>query len=210
MEHVELADLNRLGGVLKNSKSVMNKTQMPVQNKKVFEGSTRANGFIDDGDYDEKPMPNLTEQYYARVSGQEYSGGSGDVFEFNESDMANSKLPAAVLDVMRESQKERRSNSANQISQELINEVNGPQKRKQQIRESGQAGNGGATDYSLIKMIVEECMKKYVGSLKKSLNESRGSALEMITQQGNTFRFVTTDGKVFEGKLTYKGNIKEK
>lgn len=213
MEQVEFADLNRLSGILKNSKNVMDKSKMPAQNKKVFEGSTRANGFSD-SDYDlddEKPMPNLTEDYYARMTGTS-SGSNGDIFEFDESGMNNSKLPKAVLEVMKESRKDRLSlhNAAsNSLPQELINEVNGKKQNKQKIQETVVSSVGNNVDYSLIKTIVEDCMKKYVGSLKKTLmTENKGNSLELMTQQGNTFRFVTADGKLFEGKLTYKGKVK--
>lgn len=207
MEAVEFANLNRLSGVLKKSKSIMDGSDVPAQNKHVFEHSTRANGFIDsvsDYEKDEKPIPNLTEQYYAKMSG---SGGSGSVFDFDEEDLSNSKLPKEILEVMKKGQKDREKlGVTSKIDQSLISEVNN--KKPSVVKEEEKPVSGGV-DYSLIKMIVEDCMKKYTATLKKTLiNESKSnSSLELMTQQGNTFKFVTTDGKIFEGKLTYKGNI---
>ena len=216
-ESFEFANLNRLGGVLKNAKMALDNSKMPVQNRKVKESIEKTN--VTRGDeldlMDEKPMPNLTEEYYSRMQGQDFND-AGNVFGFDEQSISNSKLPQAVLDIMRESQKERSKMTASaegSLSSELIENVNSGI-RKRVVTENKTANaqqQPSSVDYSLIKTIVEDCMKRYTASLKKTmLNENKNSSLEMITQQGNTFRFVTTDGKVFEGKLTYKGNIKEK
>lgn len=216
-ESFEFANLNRLGGVLKNAKMALDNSKMPVQNRKVKESIEKTN--VTRGDeldlMDEKPMPNLTEEYYARIQGQDFND-AGNVFGFDEQSISNSKLPQAVLDIMRESQKERSkmtASSEGSLSSELIENVNSGA-RKRVVTENKTTNvqqQSSGVDYSLIKTIVEDCMKRYTASLKKTmLNENKNSSLEMITQQGNTFRFVTTDGKVFEGKLTYKGNIKEK
>lgn len=214
---VEFADLSRLTGVLKNSKQMMDNTRMPVQNKQVQEHirktNTRMTEDIDyDSDYDEKEIPDLTGDYYRKKTISENRGSSkksNNLFDFDEESMVNSKLPKAVLEVMRESQKERNVAMPNELSENLIKEVNSEygntkgQKATQQI-------DSGNIDYSLIKTIVEDCMKKYTSALKKTiLNESKGgSPIELIAQEGNTFKFVTTDGKVFEGQMKFKGKIK--
>lgn len=69
-------------------------------------------------------------------------------------------------------------------------------------------------DYSMIKMIVEDCMRKYTSALKKQiLNESK-TTQDVGTLQamkiGNKFSFIDSKGNIYEATLTKKGNINEK
>ena len=69
-------------------------------------------------------------------------------------------------------------------------------------------------DYSMIKMIVEECVRKYTSALKKSiLNESKivneNSTLKAM-KIGDKFTFVTDNGDLYEAKLTFVKNINKK
>jgi hypothetical protein len=70
-------------------------------------------------------------------------------------------------------------------------------------------------DYSIIKVIVEDCIKKYTSALKKSiLNESKnnsqnGSEIQAI-KLGDKFSFVTDNGDLYEAKLEFKKNIRKK
>lgn len=207
------ADLGKLQGILKNSKMVLEKTKDRPRNKNV--PNTKG---LSDADRELGPMVEaspsvMTESYnsYAPDAG----GGNLD-WQFSEQVMAKSKLPKEVLEVMKESSKERQkleSSVSSNLDPKLIASINS-NKKPQTITEAPKQqynNGGGSVDYEVIKMIVEGCMKKYTANLKKTLmTESKGSTLELMTQQGNTFRFVTSDGKIFEGKLTYKGNLKEK
>lgn len=70
-------------------------------------------------------------------------------------------------------------------------------------------------DYSLIKSIIDESVKKYVGAYtKKILTEQKSSNLHQeelgFMQIGESFKFVTKTGDIYEAKLTYKGNINKK
>lgn len=130
---------------------------------------------------------------------------------FSESAASKSKLPQEVINAMRASSNEPISiiDSVG-ISETLKENINKQQNK--QLKETRQATttNSQTIDYPLIRMMIEETMKKYMGQLKKSLiNEDKGGGLQLMTQKGNTFRFVTEDGKIFEGKLTYKGNIND-
>jgi hypothetical protein len=68
-------------------------------------------------------------------------------------------------------------------------------------------------DYSMIKMIVEECMRKYTSALKKTimtesknnLNESNGTIQAL--KIGDKFSFITNNGDLYEAKLTFIKNI---
>ena len=68
-------------------------------------------------------------------------------------------------------------------------------------------------DYSLIKMIVEDCMKKYTSSIKKSLlteNKQSNDSLSLITLKDKKLKLVDNKGNVYEAELKYKGNINKK
>lgn len=66
-------------------------------------------------------------------------------------------------------------------------------------------------DYSMIKMIVEDCMKKYTSALKKSLiNESKANDSNATLQAlkiGNKFSFIDNSGNVYEATLKKVGNL---
>lgn len=69
-------------------------------------------------------------------------------------------------------------------------------------------------DYSMIKMIVEDCMRKYTSALKKSIlseskiNENVGTLQAM--KIGDKFSFITSDGDLYEAKLTFIKNMNTK
>ena len=69
-------------------------------------------------------------------------------------------------------------------------------------------------DYSMIKMIVEECMRKYTSALKKQILTENKSTQDCGTLQamkiGNKFSFIDSKGNIYEATLTKKGNINEK
>lgn len=91
------------------------------------------------------------------------------------------------------------------------------EENKIQVQESIQPqilANAQSIDYSLIKMIVEDCIKKYTSSLKKSMlneskiNEQNGELKAM--KIGDKFSFITKNGDLYEAKLEFKGNINKK
>ena len=69
-------------------------------------------------------------------------------------------------------------------------------------------------DYSMIKMIVEDCMRKYTSALKKSIlseskiNENVGTLQAM--KIGDKFSFITSNGDLYEAKLTFIKNMNTK
>ena len=69
-------------------------------------------------------------------------------------------------------------------------------------------------DYSMIKMIVEECMRKYTSALKKQILTENKSTQDCGTLQamkiGNKFSFIDSKGNIYEATLTKKGTINEK
>ena len=97
-----------------------------------------------------------------------------------------------------------------QVQQRVVTESNQPVKHI--VREQSSSVNGGI-DYSLIRMIVEESVKKSVAALSKKLiseNKSgRNDELRAI-HIGDKFSFVTENGDLYEAKLIFKKNIKKK
>lgn len=90
-------------------------------------------------------------------------------------------------------------NSNNLPTQNVINE---------------QTTNG--VDYGLIKTIIESVVKKYANALnKRIISENKSTAKGNISELkamkiGNKFSFISENGDVYEAKLVYKGNIKDK
>lgn len=69
-------------------------------------------------------------------------------------------------------------------------------------------------DYSMIKMIVEDCMRKYTSALKKQILSENKTTQESGTLQamkiGNKFSFIDSKGNVYEATLRKIKNINEK
>lgn len=173
-----------LNDILMRSKAVMNKTKdLPYGGYVESKGTTTLEdgSVIFSNDQNSSPM-------------------------FNESVASKSKLPQEIINAMRNSANESVSvidsiEMSNSLREDLVRKTPNQQSVTRQQATS-------TVDYSLIKTIMEDTVKKYIGGLKKTmLAEEKGSGLQLMTKKGNTFRFVTEDGKIFEAQLTYKGNI---
>lgn len=87
------------------------------------------------------------------------------------------------------------------------------QPRYQQQTQTPTSGSG-VIDYSLIKLMIEDCIAKEFKTLKQTiLTETKnngGDKGEIIMTVGNTIRFVRKDGRIFEGRVKDTGrNINE-
>ena len=69
-------------------------------------------------------------------------------------------------------------------------------------------------DYSMIKMIVEDCLRKYTSSLKKQLISENKTTQDSGTLQamkiGNKFSFIDSKGNIYEATLKKVGNVNNK
>ena len=68
-------------------------------------------------------------------------------------------------------------------------------------------------DYPMIRTIVEEIVRKYAVSLKKNiLAESKQNGINEVNTIafGDSFKFLTKNGDIYEAKLVKKGNINKK
>lgn len=128
----------------------------------------------------------------------------------------NTKVPKAIL----ESFKSNPINTNNMSSTNSILDTIGvpittniQEQKKKPIIQEQQIVSSQSIDYSLIKTIVEDCVKKSMSSMKKSLlnegvlNSENNLALMRI---GESFRFVTKNGDIFEAKLKKIGNVNDK
>ena len=95
-------------------------------------------------------------------------------------------------------QQQRKATMSAQPRQQIQEVVQQPQQYPSQI------------DYSVIRAIVEESVRKYTSSLgKKLMNEGTGGELNTLTI-GKTFKFLDSKGNIYEAKLTKIGNINDK
>ena len=69
-------------------------------------------------------------------------------------------------------------------------------------------------DYSMIKMIVEDCMRKYTSALKKQILSESKTTQDNVTLQamkiGNKFSFIDSKGNLYEATLKKIKNINKK
>ena len=184
--------------ILARSKAVMNQVENSPRKR-----TNKQNYNATLSEDDEKPMP-IDERLLGNSSSFSMSAPV-----FSESVAKESKLPKEIIDAMRN------VSSTSQSSVSVLDNVaNLPKKApKQNINEVSTKEANNSVDYSLIKMMIEETMRKYIGQLKKTIltesKENSNNGLSMMTKQGNKFRFVTEDGKIFEADLTYKGNLND-
>lgn len=136
----------------------------------------------------------------------------------------NSKLPSAILEAFKENPidtsvlEKNMGMESDKSVLDLFNVPNPPKKQKQVIRETPipqqtVSQQPAMVDYSLIRTIVEESVKKYVSALKKSVlneNKQQNSDNLVLMKIGESFKFVTSNGDIFEAKLVKKGNVNEK
>ena len=70
-------------------------------------------------------------------------------------------------------------------------------------------------DYSMIKMIVEDCLRKQLASIKKTIltesaNKNNDDSTLKAMKIGNKFSFITDNGDLYEAKLTFIKNVNKK
>ena len=166
----------------------------------------------------------VTPQYQAQQPQQQQT------INYNQEPLTikpNSKLPKEILESFKTKQIDP-SPLGYGVSSSILDEVNyrtqgklyneetntQPQaKPKQQLVENVQIPtNATNVDYSMIKMIVEDCMRKYVSSLKKTIiNESKNSNDELQALKiGDKFSFITKNGDLFEAELKFIKNLNNK
>ena len=142
---------------------------------------------------------------------------------YNEPNLpkANSKLPKEILESFKNKQIDTTPLGYG-VTTSILDEVNyrtqgqlfKEEKQKPQIVQEQKTlqTTNSTIDYSMIKMIVEDCMKKYTSALKKSiLNESKNSDDSLKAMKiGDKFSFITKNGDLYEAELKFVKNINKK
>lgn len=141
--------------------------------------------------------------------------------------MGSSKLPSAILESFKNKQIDTSVmglsttgsvlDRINFNTQGALFEQTQPKQEVKEVKvvtEQTQPTVSTSVDYSMIKMIVEECMRKYSSALKKTIiNESKTTSNEgtlKAMKVGDKFSFITDNGDLYEAKLTFIKNINKK
>lgn len=130
----------------------------------------------------------------------------------SENAINNSRLPDAVKQSMLENQIDTSALGGGGDTSFLDNLGRNKQPRKQQVNE--QVGyqqpqyqpQQMGVDYSLLKMIVKECLNEYFSN--QPLNE--GTTLKQIGLTEGKIKLVDNKGNVFSADLEFKGNLNER
>ena len=153
------------------------------------------------------------------VNQQQMSGGLGLVNQNRliqeEAPRAAKFLPKEIVEAFKQNPI---GNDTIDISNEEVQEVKQIMKNSNNLPTQNvineQTTNG--VDYGLIKTIIESAVKKYANALnKRIISENKSTAKGNISELkamkiGNKFSFISENGDIYEAKLVYKGNIKDK
>lgn len=133
----------------------------------------------------------------------------------------NSKLPKEIIESFKSKQIDV-SPLGYGVTSSILDEVNmrtqgqlfNEQKTQNAVVENNTTQQSTNVDYSMIKMIVEDCMKKYTSALKKSLlnenqTKSKNDQLQAM-KIGDKFSFITKNGDLYEADLKFIKNINKK
>lgn len=150
---------------------------------------------------------------------QQMSGGLGLVNQNRlvqeEAPRASKFLPKEIVEAFKQNPI---GNDPIDTSNEEVQEVKQIMKNSNNLPTQNvineQTTNG--VDYGLIKTIIESAVKKYANALnKRIISENKSTAKGNISELkamkiGNKFSFISENGDIYEAKLVYKGNIKDK
>ena len=153
------------------------------------------------------------------VNQQQMSGGLGLVNQNRliqeEAPRAAKFLPKEIVEAFKQNPI---GNDTIDTSNEEVQEVKQIMKNSNNLPTQNvineQTTNG--VDYGLIKTIIESAVKKYANALnKRIISENKSTAKGNISELkamkiGNKFSFISENGDIYEAKLVYKGNIKDK
>jgi hypothetical protein len=142
-------------------------------------------------------------------------------FGINQNSIKNTNLPSEIFESMTKNVIDTKplSSGLPELGGSVLDNLNiKPKQTKkivnEQIMQPQQISSN--IDYSLIKTIVEDCVKKYSSALKKSiLNESKemtenkNGTLQAM-KIGEKFCFIDNEGNLYEAKLTFIKNINTK
>ena len=140
------------------------------------------------------------------LSSLEESRG-GDI-KYSSGSANNSRMPDHIKKSMLENRIDTSSLGQTSVLDSLgVKPQAKPQQRRQIVQEQATVASPQASiDYSIIKAIVNECLKEYFS--KQPLNES--TSLQTIGLSNGVISLVDNKGNVFKAKLEKIGNTNEK
>jgi hypothetical protein len=174
---------------------------------KLIEGYRRSNnGNINNpnpSDYD-NDADAFDRMYLSSLEETENNG-----MQYSDFSASNSKLPENIKRSMMEHRIDTSKLGQTSVLDSLgIKPLNTPKREKQIVKEqiSQPQYNTQTIDYSIIKAIVNECLREHFE--KQSLNES--TSLQTIGLSNGTISLVDNKGNVFKAKLEKIGNTNDK
>ena len=161
---------------------------------------------------------NMTEQLLESVKGNKSESVIQESMVQSNGSFNKSRLPKEILKSFSDNYIDesltdfRRDLTLESAQQALINKT-APKKVQRVNEQTVVVPQASSIDYSLIKTIVEDCMKKYSSAIvKKVLNESIGNGEDSLKaiKVGDKFSFITSSGDLYEAELKFKKNINKK
>jgi hypothetical protein len=146
-----------------------------------------------------------------------YKGTSNSIKEqkmnFSEDMAAKMNLPKSILEAMEEDYGEggmlSSKNTNAVLTETVIHETTSAPRYNPQPQSQQYIPSNNGIDYTIIKAIVEECVKRNLEGIKESILSE--SALKTVRLGGNNkIQLVDSKGNLYESTLTFKKNISKK
>lgn len=169
--------------------------------------------------------PNVQNGGFVAPEPMDYSPQAGE--GLSENFLGNSRMPREIVESLMqtppmEGVDERSTSVLDSIMPQMQPQMQSkprlkPQTRKQPVYEQNDSfatpiQQSAGVDYSLIKTIVDESVKKYMTAcVKKIMGELKSESGNIgILHLGDDFTVVTDDGDLYKADLRYVKNIKQK
>ena len=184
----------------------------PDYDKKITEATNNRHGRPTNNTqyYDPDPASFNDYQEYDKtyLSESEEYGEAGDM-NYSYTDIQNSRLPDAIKESFANQRIDVTGTGGLSVLDSMNVKTNKKQRPQQQIVHEQviqPSNNMGNIDYSIIKAIVNECLKEHFE--KQTINES--TSLKTIALKEGTISLVDNKGNVYKAKLEKIGNKNDK
>lgn len=128
--------------------------------------------------------------------------------QYSKESVKNSRLPEAIKQSMLNKHIDVSTNGDTSFLSEMVKKPQRKQVVTEQINAPAPTMVSSGIDYSIIKAIVNECLKDYFNN-NPILAEGKSNDVKQITysEKSNTIRIIKENGDVYGGKLEYQGDI---
>lgn len=128
--------------------------------------------------------------------------------QYSKESVKNSRLPEAIKQSMLNKHIDVSTNGDTSFLSEMVKKPQRKQVVTEQINTPAPTMVSSGIDYSIIKAIVNECLKDYFNN-NPILAEGKSNDVKQITysEKSNTIRIIKENGDVYGGKLEYQGDI---